>query len=73
MFVDLQAAFNSVDRRTLGKIMRERGIREGLTKRVEELVRETKSRAGARGCPLSPQKFNVLIADLEEVMEEKSS
>lgn len=84
LFVDLKAAFDSVDREILGRAMRERGIREGLVKRVEELTRETKSRIrmgeecgrefwtarGIRqGCPLSPILFNILIADLEEKMK----
>lgn len=81
MFVDLRAAFDSVDRGELIKAMRKRGVREGLTERIEELLRETKSKVrvgggmggefwtarGLRqGCPLSPMLFNLLIADLEE-------
>lgn len=83
LFVDLEAAFDTVDRRVLCETMRERGIREGLVRRVEELLRELKSRVrvgefvskefwtarGLRqGCPLSPILFNILIADLEEKM-----
>ncbi|XP_077255453.1 uncharacterized protein LOC143893678 [Temnothorax americanus] len=83
-FVDLKAAFDSVDRGILIKAMRERGIREGLVRRTEEMLRETKSRVrggnelgevfwtgrGVRqGCPLSPILFNVLLADLEEEMD----
>lgn len=49
MFVDLKVAFNSVDRAVLVRTMRKRGIREGLTERVEELIRETKSRVRAEG------------------------
>ncbi|XP_024875959.1 trichohyalin-like, partial [Temnothorax curvispinosus] len=82
-FVDLKAAFDSVDRGILIKAMRERGIRDGLVRRTEEMLRETKSRVrggnelgevfwterGVRqGCPLSPILFNVLLADLEEEM-----
>ncbi|XP_024883827.1 uncharacterized protein LOC112462336 [Temnothorax curvispinosus] len=82
-FVDLKAAFDSVDRGILIKAMRERGIREGLVRRTEEMLRETKSRVrggnelgevfwtgrGVRqGCPLSTILFNVLLADLKEEM-----
>ncbi|XP_077259841.1 uncharacterized protein LOC143896126 [Temnothorax americanus] len=42
-FVDLKAAFDSVDRGILIKAMRERGIREGLVRRTEEMLRETKN------------------------------
>ncbi|XP_071568694.1 uncharacterized protein [Temnothorax nylanderi] len=63
--------------------MRERGIREGLVRRTEEILRETKSRVrvgneigeefwtgrGVRqGCPLSPLLFNIMLADMEEEM-----
>jgi len=83
LFVDLKAAFDSVDRGVLIEAMRERGIREGLVKRVEEVMRETRNRVrvgremgssfwterGVRqGCPLSPLLFNLVLADLEEKM-----
>lgn len=83
LFVDLRAAFDSVDRGELIKSMRKKGMREGLIERTEELLRETKCRVrvggkvgeefwtvrGLRqGCPLSPVLFNLLIADLEEKM-----
>lgn len=83
MFVDLKAAFDIVDRGALIRTMRERGIREGLARRVEELLEKTKSRVRVgeeiseefctarevrQDCPLSPFFFNILLADLEEVM-----
>lgn len=49
LFVDLKAAFDSVDRKILVKTMRERGIREGLIVRIEEMLRETRSRVRIRG------------------------
>jgi retron-type reverse transcriptase len=82
VFVDLKAAFDSVDRNVLIRAMRERGVREGLVRKVEEMLRETKSRVrvgqvgeelwtarGVRqGCPLSPILFNIMMADMEEEM-----
>jgi len=82
-FVDLKAAFDSVDREVLERVLRERRIREGLVIRCMDLLRETKSRVrigeewseefwtskGVRqGCPLSPSLFNILTADVEEYM-----
>jgi len=44
MFVNFKAAFDSIDRGVLLEAMRERGIKRGLIKRVEEILREMKSR-----------------------------
>lgn len=49
MFVDLKAAFDSVDKEVLIKEMRERGIKEGMVEKVEEVLRETKSRVRVGG------------------------
>lgn len=43
-FVDLKAAFDSIDRGTLMGTMREEGIRDELVGKVEESLRETRSR-----------------------------
>ena len=40
MFVDLRAAFDSVDRRVLLRALEKRGVRKGLRKRVEEVCRK---------------------------------
>ena len=84
LFVDMKAAFDSVDREVLARSMRKAGIREGLVKRCVEVLRETKSKMrvgekegesfwtskGVRqGCPLSPILFTMLLADMEEEMK----
>jgi len=63
------------------RAMRERGVREGLVNRIEEIMRETKNRMKVgsqrseecwlarrlrQGCAISPMLFNLLIADMEE-------
>jgi len=75
----LRAAFDTVDREVLG-----RGVREGLVRRREDMLRETRSRVrveeglsevfwtrrGMRqGCLLNPGLFNLLTADLKEYMK----
>lgn len=44
LFVDLKAAFDSVDRGVLVREMKARGIREGFIRSVGEVMRETKNR-----------------------------
>lgn len=48
IFVDLKAAFDTVDRRVSCETMKERGIRERIG-RVKEALRETRSRVKAGG------------------------
>jgi len=81
VFVDLKTAFDSVDRGILLRVLRERGVREGLVERMAEVLRKMKSRVRVKGemgedfwtakrvrqCPLSPMLFNMLL-DLEEEM-----
>lgn len=84
LFVDLRAAFDSMDREVLVEAMKERGIREGFIERVIELLQETRSRVkveGERGncfwtarelrqgCPLTPQLFNLVIADIAKELK----
>lgn len=38
MFVDLKAAFDSVDREVLIETMREKRVREGITRRVKQIL-----------------------------------
>lgn len=66
------------------KALRERGIREGLVQRCENLLRETRNRIRIggkssevfwtgkgvnQGCLVSPGLFNILTAELEEIMK----
>lgn len=44
VFVDLKAAFDSLDRVEIEENIVKKGIRECLIKRVSEIFRETKSR-----------------------------
>jgi len=44
LFVDVKAAFDSVDRGILGRALRERGVRGSLAVGVEETWRETRNR-----------------------------
>ena len=84
MFIDMKAAFDSVDREVLVRAMRGRGVREELVGRCEEILKETSCRVrvgdeegerfwtarGVRqGCPLSPSLFTLLIADMEEELK----
>lgn len=42
--MDLKTAFDSVDKKVLFEVMREREMREGLRSRVEEIYGETRSK-----------------------------
>lgn len=44
VFMDLRAAFNSVDRKQISETMRRRGVREGLVRRCKEVLRKTRSK-----------------------------
>lgn len=83
MFVDLKAAFDSADMDVLIRAMKEQGVREGLIKRVEQVIRETRTRVKVgeefgdsfwtarevrQRYPLSSILFNILIADVEKQM-----
>ncbi|XP_070529779.1 calponin homology domain-containing protein DDB_G0272472-like [Cardiocondyla obscurior] len=84
VFIDMKAAFDSVDRRKLVETMKKRGVREGLIRRCEEILEETVNKVkvkdkegksfwttkGVRqGCPLSPSLFTLLLADIDEELE----
>lgn len=84
LFVDLKAAFDSVDRGLLTKTIRRRGVRKDLVKRCEEALRETVNRVQVgekegekfwtvrevrQKCPLSPCLFTLMLADVDEKLE----
>ncbi|XP_011069288.1 PREDICTED: uncharacterized protein LOC105155084 [Acromyrmex echinatior] len=48
LFVDLRAAFDSVDRGILYKAMTEGGIKEGLIERVKKVLSETNGESGRK-------------------------
>ena len=84
LFVDLRAAFDSVDRKKLWECMREKGINEKLVRKIEEIYMETKNRVrvnekesecfwtekGVRQeCPLSATLFTIYISEIEEMFK----
>ena len=87
MFVDLKAAFDTVDRRILWEIMRKAGISKYLIERIKELYYETKVRVRVKddlseefwteiglrqGCLLSPILFCIYIAGLEQELKKRN-
>lgn len=88
MFIDLKAAFDKVDRRKMGEMMKKAGIGEQLRRRIMETYKETKNKvkvgnrrteefwteSGVRqGCPMSPTLFNMYIMDLEAEMRKEQT
>lgn len=85
-FVNLRAAFDSVDRGRLWKTLEEKGMSEELRERLREIYGETISKVKAegeiegkfwtargvkQGCPLSYKLFALLLADLDERLERR--
>jgi len=83
MFGNLQAAFDSMDRKMLMEALKGKEIRRRLIERVEEILREINNKMRVREevgesfwtgrrvwqeCPLNPSLFNILIANLEQEM-----
>jgi len=48
-FIDLQAAFDKIDRKILWKSMEERDIKRGLTERVKEIYEQIKNAVKVHG------------------------
>ena len=87
MFVDLKAAFDTVDREILWEILEEMGISVYIIERLKGIYKETKVRVRAeeglseefwttkglrQGCILSPILFCLYIAGLEERYENRN-
>ena len=84
--LDLEKAYDRVDRGKLWSVLRKRGMNEDLVKTLERIYEGVKVkfmlgrmssewvevRRGVRqGCPLSPTLFNLYIAEVAEVLEEE--
>jgi len=50
LFVDLKAAFDSIDRRVLVESMEERGIRRSLVERVKKVLRQKVESGQGKEC-----------------------
>jgi len=85
-FADLRAAFDNIDRDILWKILEEKGIEEGLLRRIERIYERTeitirtnnglsrsfKTRKGVRQeCALSPLLFNLDMAGIDEMLNDR--
>lgn len=83
LFVDLKAAFDSVDRGILIEAMRKKRVKERLISRCEEILRESINIVKVEGKEgekifdnkkykiRCPSLFTLLIADIKEKMEKK--
>ena len=87
-FADLKAAFDRVNRKELGEMMKKAGIKERLRRRIMETYKETKNvirigdqktkefwtkRGVRQGCPMSPTLFNIYMMDLEKEMKKEQT
>lgn len=85
-FLDIKAAFDSLNRGKLWEIMERRGVNRTLRERIREVYVETenrvrvgmecgnsfwKARGVRQGCPLSAKLFILYMADLEEVLRRR--
>ena len=87
-FANLKAAFDRVNRKELGEMMKKAGIKERLRRRIMETYKETKNvirigdqkteefwtkRGVRQGCPMSPTLFNIYMMDLEKEMKKEQT
>lgn len=85
-FVDLQEAFDKVNRSLLWKVMEKKGISKPVIERIKEVYEETINiiRCGGeylqefwtkdglqQGCILSPTPFNLYVSDIEEALRKE--
>ena len=78
LFIDLSAAFDTVNRSQLFQLMERKGISDYLIECCKEIYRRTPIEMGQikfytnkgvkQGCPLSPLLFSLYISDIEEVL-----
>lgn len=86
LFVDLKAAFDSIDRKTLWKVLEEKDLGGRMIRRIRRMYEDTRvvvrieegikspfrMRKGVRqGCVMSPLLFNLYIADLDKYMAKR--
>ena len=86
-FADLKAAFDRVNRKEMGEMMKRAGIKERL-RRIMETYKETKNvvkigdqkteefwtkRGVRQECPMSPTLFNIYMMDLEKKMKKEQT
>lgn len=84
LFLDLEGAYDSVNRKTLIDILIKLGVSKQLVEAIKSIYEETVNRVRVnekvsdsfetrrglkQGCPLSPILFNIYIANLEETLQ----
>ncbi|KAJ3632437.1 hypothetical protein MTP99_009448 [Tenebrio molitor] len=83
LFIDFRAAFDKVARVKMFECMTERGISEWLVRKIEKIYARTRNKVKVgekegewfektkrvrQGCPLSPLRFTIYLADVDEML-----